>query len=150
MSHLRGFPDLPPVWAFGVFLLQGLLARLLPLAGLGGWAWPLGWVLLAAGLGLAGWAALWFWRKRTAIEPRRVPKALIVEGPYRLNRNPIYTGMALALLGTGFLWGTLSALLVVALFPPLITHRFIRAEEQALLDTFGAEAERYSAATRRW
>lgn len=150
MSHLRGFPDLPPVWAFGVFLLQGGLSWLLPLAGFGRWASPLGWALLAAGLGLAGWAALWFRRKRTAIEPRRVPKALIVEGPYRLNRNPIYSGMVLALLGTGFLWGTLGAVLVVALFPLLITHRFVRAEEQGLREAFGAEAERYIAATRRW
>ncbi|MCB1389401.1 MAG: isoprenylcysteine carboxylmethyltransferase family protein [Rhodobacteraceae bacterium] len=150
MSHLRGFPDLPPVWAFGVFLMQLLLSRFLPLAELGGWARTAGWLLLAAGFGLAGWAAFWFWRKRTRIEPRQVPRALIVEGPYRVNRNPIYTGMLLSLVGTGLLSGALSALLLAAVFPPIVTARFIRGEEDGLRTTFGAEAERYIARTRRW
>lgn len=150
MSHLKGFPDLPPVWALGVFLGQMALAWLWPLAPLGGWVPIPGWWLVATGFGLAGWAALWFWRKKTRIEPRMVPKALIVEGPYRLNRNPIYTGMTLALLGTGLLSGALSALLLVAVFPPLITKRFILAEEAGLRATFGGEADRYIGRTRRW
>lgn len=150
MSHLHGFPDLPPVWAFGFFLLQVGLAWLWPLAALGDWARLPGWGLVAAGLALAGWAALWFWRKHTAIEPRKVPKALIVEGPYRLNRNPIYTGMVLVLLGTGLLSGALSALLIVAAFPPIITRRFILGEEAGLRATFGERAGHFIAATRRW
>lgn len=150
MSHLRGFPDLPPVWAFGFFLLQLGLARFWPLMPLGGRAVLPGWALLAAGFALAGWAAFWFWRKRTRIEPRQVPRALIVEGPYRLNRNPIYSGMVLALLGTGLLSGALSALLLVALFPVIITRRFILGEEAGLREAFGPAAERYIAATRRW
>jgi protein-S-isoprenylcysteine O-methyltransferase Ste14 len=144
---VRGFPDLPPIWGLGAAALAAGLARWLPVA-------PLprapGWLLVAAGLGLIGWSAWWFRAKRTTIEPHREPSALIVEGPYRLNRNPIYTGMTLILMGWAFLLGAASALVPALAFPWLIDRRFVRGEEAALRRRFGAEAERYLAATRRW
>lgn len=144
---LREFPDLPPVWALGAAALAWGLARFLPLAPLPGWpAAP----LLAAGFGLGGWAAWWFRVKRTPIEPREAPRALIVEGPYRINRNPIYAGMALALFGWAFWLGAASALAPAAGFLVVVDRRFVRGEEAALRAAFGPEAERYLAATRRW
>lgn len=143
----REFPDLPPLWALGAAALAWGLARVLPLAALPAWpAWP----LLAAGLGLIVWSARWFRAKRTPIEPRETPRALIVEGPYRINRNPIYTGLALVLLGWAFWLGAASALLPAIAFAVVIDRRFVRGEESALVAAFGAEAERYLAATRRW
>lgn len=143
----RGFPDLPPVWAAGLAALAWVLARWLPLVPL-----PpgMGQLIMAAGLGLALWSAWWFWRKRTPIEPNHVPRALIVEGPYRINRNPIYTALTLVLLGWGLSLGAASALLPALAFPLIVTARFVRGEEAALRAAFGAEAERYFAATRRW
>ena len=150
MSHLRGFPDLPPIWALGVYLLQQALAAWLPIVPLGEWAVPVGRVFIALGLGLILWAAFWFARKRTAIEPRHVPSALIVEGPYRLNRNPIYTGLAVVLVGTGLTAGALASVLAAGLFPWIVGRRFVRDEEEGLRRAFGVEAEAYIAATRRW
>ncbi|GGL66881.1 methyltransferase family protein [Wenxinia marina] len=149
MSVRRDFSDIPPIWAFGVLVAQGLLARWLPLVTWEGGRLA-GMALLGAGLALVLWASLWFRRKRTSIEPRERPSALIVEGPFRVNRNPIYTGMALALLGAGIGLGALSAVLAALVFPVVIDRRFVRGEEAALRDVFGAEAERYIAATRRW
>ena len=144
---IRGFPDLPPIWAAGMALGAWALAWTVPLAALpSAPAWP----SIAAGVGLILWAAWWFRVRRTTIEPHRAPRALIVEGPFRVNRNPIYTGMTLILFGWAFLLGAASALLPAALFPLLITRRFIPGEEAALRQAFGAEAEAYFAATRRW
>jgi len=144
---LREFPDLPPIWALGAAVLAWGLARVAPLAPLPAWpAAPLG----LAGFGIVIWAALWFRRKRTPIEPREAPRALIVEGPFRVNRNPIYSGMVLVLLGWGFYLGAASALVPALAFLVVIDRRFVRAEEGALRAGFGAEAERYLAATRRW
>ena len=151
MVRLRDFPDLPPVWALGFAAGQGVLAAVLPLVRFDpGWATPAGWTTVALGFGLVIWSAWWFRRKRTTIEPRETPTALIVEGPYRINRNPIYTGMAVALVGIGFVLGALSAVLLALAFPFVIERRFVRGEETVLCETFGSEAERYIAATRRW
>ena len=151
MSIRRDFPDIPPMWFLGVLLAQWVAAELLPLIHLGGaLVAAAGWALVAAGFGLALWAALWFRRKRTTIEPRDAPTALIVEGPFRVNRNPIYTGMALVLVGAGLLIGALSAAVLALVFPWIVTRRFILGEEAALRAAFGEEAERYLARTRRW
>ncbi len=144
---LREFPDLPPVWALGAAVLGWGLARFVPMAPLSRWpAVP----LAVAGFGLMVWAALWFRRKRTPIEPREAPKALIVEGPFRINRNPIYSGMLLVLLAWAFFLGAVSALLPAVAFLLVVDRRFVPGEEAALRAGFGPEAGRYLAATRRW
>lgn len=151
MSIRRDFPDLPPVWWAGTLAAQTAAAWVVPLVNFGGlWADVLGGAAVILGLGLVVWSAVWFRRKRTSIEPREEPRALIVEGPYRLSRNPIYLGMAVGLFGTGFMLGSLSAIFLAALFPPVITHRFILGEEAALRAAFGLDAKRYLARTRRW
>ncbi len=143
----KGFPDLPPVWALGAAVASWALARWAPLAPL-----PpgMGRVLMAAGLGLCVWSAVWFRRKRTPIMPHEAPRTLIVEGPFRINRNPIYTGLTLILVGWALALGAVSALIPAALYPFLVTRRFVRAEEEGLRAAFGAEAEGYLARTRRW
>lgn len=149
-GHHR-FPDLPPVWAVGVMLTAIAVGRLLPPGPFESPAFrSIGIALLLGGLAIILWAAWWFRRKRTTIHPGGQPQRLIVEGPFRINRNPIYTGMALAVFGGTFLWGGPFGLLVAALFPLLITRRFIPAEEAALRTAFGAEADRYFAQSRRW
>ena len=151
MSVLRDFPDLPPVWMLGHGALAFVLDRWLPLVRFDGAAVKaVGSVVALAGVGIAVWAAAWFARKRTTIEPRETPRSLIVEGPFRLNRNPIYTGMALVLAGWALWLGSLSALLAVLPFVPIIDRRFARGEEAALREAFGNGAERYLAQTRRW
>jgi protein-S-isoprenylcysteine O-methyltransferase Ste14 len=147
---LKGFPDLPPVWLLG-FMAAAWLHRPGPAAG-GGLRAGLpvaGGLLMLAALGLIAWSALWFWRKKTTIEPHHTPTALIVEGPYRLSRNPIY----LALLS--FWWATCCAWGLWARDPSLrlyivLTRRFIEPEEAGLRRLFGAEAHAYLERTRRW
>ncbi len=139
--------DLPPVWALGAAILSWLLARFVPLISL---PEGLGRVFMIAGIALGIWALIWFRRRKTPFEPRHTPKALVVEGPYRINRNPMYTGMTLILIGWALSLGAVSALIPALAYPVLITRRFILDEEEALRETFGAEAEAYFGRTRRW
>lgn len=141
--------DLPPVWAAGAAALAWAAARAAPAPSPGLAGWPAG-IVAAAGLALAIWSAAWFLRRRTPIEPRREPRALITEGPFRVNRNPIYTGTALILLGWALQLDAAAALIPVAAFPVVIGRRFIAAEEDALRRRFGPEAEAWLARTRRW
>jgi protein-S-isoprenylcysteine O-methyltransferase Ste14 len=144
---VKGFPDLPPIWAVGAALASWLLATYLPVV-----AYPtgVGRFFILAGLGLILWAAWWFRRKATPIEPRAEPRTLIVEGPYRINRNPIYTGLILMVGGYAIGLGAVSALLPALVLPVVIHRRFVLREEAALRAAFGPEAEAYFRATRRW
>lgn len=145
---LRATLDLPPIWMVAFGLVGKVLAWVVPvpMPGTG----PLGPLLFWIGLGIIGWSAWWFWRKSTPIEPGSPPRALIVEGPYRINRNPIYTGLTLILLGWCLGQGALIALLPAVVYPVFITRRFILSEEAALRAAFGAEAEAYFSRSRRW
>ena len=141
--------DIPPVWALLIFAIAWLLAQLLPIYSLDLSLWWAG-ILVMIGFVLILWAFLYFMREHTPIEPRRKPTNLISKGPYRINRNPIYTGLTIILLG-GAVWiGDIVAFLPVIIYPAVLTRRFIRDEEKTLRDTFGDQAKEYLRNTRRW
>ena len=144
-------PILPPVYFLVAVALMACLHLLLPGAQLIGS--PLrysGLLLAAAALGLVLWAAGHFRRRGTPIKPFQDASALVLEGPYRLTRNPMYVGLLGVLLGFGVLLGSASPFVVVPVFVILVDVRFIRAEEAALHRTFGAAYSDYKARVRRW
>lgn len=146
---LKGFPDLPPVWLLGTMAVSWALGRV-PVPAFGAVGHVTGGLLIAAALGLILWSAWFFWRKRTPIEPHHRPEALIVEGPYRLSRNPIYLALLIIALGFALRQGGGLALLPVPALFLVLDRRFAAPEEAGLRTAFGAGAERYLATTRRW
>jgi protein-S-isoprenylcysteine O-methyltransferase Ste14 len=110
----------------------------------------LGFLLLAAGLGIVIWVNAMFQHAGTTIKPFEESSALVVGGPFRYSRNPIYVGMVVFLLGVGVLLGSLTPLLVIPIFAFIIQRRFIHAEEAMLARTFGAHYDEYRARVRRW
>ena len=58
---MKGFPDLPPIWLAGFCIAAWLLAWQLPLVMAFGPVFRLtGLALVAAGLAVIAWSALWF------------------------------------------------------------------------------------------
>ncbi|UWQ17085.1 isoprenylcysteine carboxylmethyltransferase family protein [Jannaschia sp. M317] len=147
---MKGFPDLPPIWLLGTMGLSWAVAEARPFASTGQVGLWVGAGVILLGLGIIAWSALWFWRKRTPIEPHHRPRTLIVEGPYRLSRNPIYLGLLLLALGWALSLGPFTALVPVPVLWWVLDRRFAAVEEAVLRDSFGAEAKAYLAATRRW
>ncbi|MFT6932720.1 MAG: protein-S-isoprenylcysteine O-methyltransferase Ste14 [Paracoccaceae bacterium] len=148
---MKGFPDLPPIWLAGFLILAWLLARIFPIMFVfGPTLQTLGAVFSLIGLAMIGWSATWFMRKKTTIDPHETPEVLIVEGPYRFSRNPIYLGMVAILIGFVVWLGALSTVILPGIFISVISLRFIGPEEEALKLAFGADTERYLRATRRW
>ena len=143
--------DLPPLWTLACAVCSYLLARFLPL-----WRMDIFWlqwsglILIALSLGLIGWSAMWFARKKTSIEPGHKPTSLIVEGPYRVSRNPIYLAMVAFSLGLALWLGALTGFLPPVALALILHTRFVMPEEQGLREVFGAQAETYFGKSRRW
>ena len=96
--------------------------------------------ILALGIALAFWARAHLggnWSSHVTVKEGHT---LIQSGPYRLIRHPIYTGLALGVLGTAIgigQWrGVLALLLVLAGF----TYK-LRLEERRMGETFPDYAE---------
>jgi protein-S-isoprenylcysteine O-methyltransferase Ste14 len=108
-----------------------------------------GGLFIAAGL-LAAWAMLRFSRAGTPIPTWRPTSALVVEGPYRFSRNPIYVALSLAYaalgigLGNPWILGLLAPVLVV------VRYGVIAREEAYLERRFGEEYRRFKGRVRRW
>ena len=74
---------------------------------------------------------------------------LVTDGPNAVSRNPMYAGMALGLVGTGFLTGRPWPALAAAGFVATVTPQ-VRREEAALARLFGAQWDDYARRVRRW
>src|SRR6188474_3221464 len=70
-------------------------------------------IVIVLSIGLMLWAARLFNRADTGIIPFTPATSLVVVGPYRFTRNPMYLGMAGTLLGVALLFGTLAPLMVI-------------------------------------
>jgi protein-S-isoprenylcysteine O-methyltransferase Ste14 len=113
------------------------------------WRW-LGLAPLIGGLFLGGSAATLFRKHQTTIKPGQTSSRLMVEGPFRFTRNPIYVGMILVLAGIALLLNSLTPWLILPVFAYLIASKVIPVEESMLEQTFGAEYREYQEKVRRW
>ena len=111
---------------------------------------------LAFPLWFVGWTVMiWcFWiftaDGRGTPAPIDPPRELVVVGPYRFVRNPMYAAGLAALLGWICWSPSLSLVLAFILFL-LATHFFITFyEEPTLKKTFGAAYEDYCRQVPRW
>jgi protein-S-isoprenylcysteine O-methyltransferase Ste14 len=78
------------------------------------------------------------------------PRRLVVQGPYRYVRNPMYIGAALALSGAAIFYRSMPLLGYLGLFL-LATHLFvIWYEEPTLGRLFGDDYQAYRARVWRW
>ena len=78
------------------------------------------------------------------------PRRLVVRGPYRVVRNPMYLGAGLALGGAALFYQSLALAGYPGLFL-LTMHVFVVTyEEPTLRQTFGNDYEAYCGQARRW
>ncbi len=73
---------------------------------------------------------------------------LVTEGPYRIVRNPIYTGMFGMLLATGLAISHWIGLLIAIVVFAVGTVIRVQSEEKLLRQAFGAEFEAYARRVR--
>jgi protein-S-isoprenylcysteine O-methyltransferase Ste14 len=117
------------------------------------WELPqyLGFLLVVIGAAVLFWSIVDFAiHGRGTLAPVDPPKKLVVHGPYRYVRNPMYVGVLTVLLGEAAFFGSTSllwyAILVLAVFVAVI----LGYEEPQLREQFGESYARYVGSVRRW
>lgn len=113
------------------------------------WHW-IGVPVMVAGIALIGWSVRVFDRARTSYIPGDRSKVLLVRGPFRWTRNPIYVGMATISAGVALLLNDAMALLGTVAYVVAVTRLFIVREEALLAKRFGASYRAYRARVGRW
>lgn len=112
--------------------------------------WPLGAPLIAGAIMPAFLAFRGMRKAGTNVNPEQPTTALIVEGPYRFTRNPIYLGMAVLYTGIAILVNTLWPILLLPGVLFIMTRGVIKREETYLEQKFGEQYVTYKKTVRRW
>ena len=114
---------------------------------------PLGWIVVALGAAV-GLPCVWqfAWNGLGTPAPFDPPRRLVVSGPYRWVRNPMYLGMGTALIGEAVVFPnlTMTILIMVALMFVFVSLFVMGYEEPTLRQMFGADYENYTRSVRRW
>lgn len=88
-----------------ILVLVVVLLRTRAMRGLGlnrdAWLEGIGLALFVLGLALAVWARVYIGRNWGMPMTHKVDPELVTTGPYRFVRHPIYSGILLAMIGTG-------------------------------------------------
>ena len=120
--------------------------------------WPPAHHWATALIGAAGGAAITFTgaatlrAARTTLLPMRPQRTtvLVTTGIFRWSRNPMYLGLAVALLGWAAFLSAAWPLLGPVLFVLYVNRFQIGPEERALAELFGAQYANYTRRVRRW
>jgi len=142
----------PPVWTLIYLLIAASISWWL--------GWPkipglpvvaLGIALVVGALILPVWAILLFRRESTEVSPiSSSNRTLVVVGPYRLTRNPMYLGLVILTIGIA-VWVGAWPMFVVP-FAVFATANWVHIpfEEAKMRRQFGATYDDYVGHVRRW
>ena len=114
------------------------------------WVCQSGWLPVALGVFLVGWTSVTLHSAGTTVRPHGEPAVLVVVGPFRFTRNPIYLGMVLVVLGVSLVVGQATNLLVPLTLAAVIHYGHVRKEETVLRIRFGENYQAYCDRVPRW
>jgi protein-S-isoprenylcysteine O-methyltransferase Ste14 len=146
---------IPVPWVFMLAYLLGVVAHLLLPWRITSPAttrliWWIGLVPLGLGMSLAFTALGIFKRSRTTTVPFETPTRLVLSGPYRFTRNPMYVGLSLIYVGVAATQALLWPLVFLPLVVVYVDRVVIPVEERRLHEVFGADYDQFRARVRRW
>jgi protein-S-isoprenylcysteine O-methyltransferase Ste14 len=142
---------LPPTYFWLLILVSVLLHFILPIKKIITYPYRyLGIIFVVFGFILNLWTDSMFKKKKTTVKPYENPTELLISGPFRISRHPMYLGMAAVLLGEAILLGSLITLIFPVLFIIISELLFIPFEEKNLEKLFGKKYSGYKKKIRRW
>jgi protein-S-isoprenylcysteine O-methyltransferase Ste14 len=143
----------PPLLFVAGYALGWWIGRISPI-GAGAAPIPVlevaGAIVAGAGLAIAAWAMSTFALSGTAIMPNQPASTLVVHGPYRYSRNPMYVALTLLYVGLVLVTRTWWALPLLPVVLVLLFKTVIAREERYLGTEFGEAYTDYTRRVRRW
>ena len=108
-------------------------------------------IMVTIGTAIALWCVFTFvFIGKGTPAPFDSPKKLVIRGPYRFVRNPMYIGAGMTLAGAALFYVSASLLIYTAIFLA-VAHLFVVAyEERVLRRSFGGAYKAYCRHVRRW
>jgi protein-S-isoprenylcysteine O-methyltransferase Ste14 len=115
------------------------------------WTGVLGIAVFGVGSTFAAWCiGAFVLRGRGTPAPFDAPRKLVIAGPYRYIRNPMYIGGGLALLGFGLIESSPAIVLFVPMWWVFFHFLVLVYEEPVLRAKFLHDYEEYCRRTPRW
>ena len=141
----------PPILMFVLLLLSALLAALAPIASVPiPFHGPIATLFILGGLGFSVAGFFTFKSRGTPVRPGAEPTQMVLSGPYRITRNPMYLGILLISIGCFVAVESLWFIIPPVLLFWVMNFRLIPFEERLMKDRFGAEYDAYRQRVRRW
>ncbi|HEX9104992.1 MAG TPA: isoprenylcysteine carboxylmethyltransferase family protein [Polyangia bacterium] len=109
-----------------------------------------GGVLVALALALGGTAQGLFRRSGQHPAPWKPSPSLVLQGPYRFTRNPMYVGMTGVQVGIGVMLGNLWVVLLAAPALMIVHYTAVLREEAYLEEKFGDDYLQLKRRVRRY
>jgi len=89
-------------------------------------------------------------RSCTTMLPEGRPRVLVVTGPFRRTRNPLYLALLLLYTGVALVTGALWSLALLPAVAVWLHYSVVKREEWRLAQLFGEEYTRYCCTVPRW
>ncbi|MCH2546479.1 MAG: isoprenylcysteine carboxylmethyltransferase family protein [Alphaproteobacteria bacterium] len=141
----------PPVWLLIAMILMYGLRALFPIMAVVPENYTfIGQVFVFAGFSVMYLAIQAFKKAQTPLKPFVPVKSLVVNGPFRYSRNPIYMGMFLVVIGWAIYLEALSPWFVAMAFIFAIANFWVKPEEIQMEREMGDAYLRYKNEVRRW
>jgi len=144
-------PVRPPLIFIAPFVTGLALQHVCPLPYLPRWIGILlGMLFAVPAIALYVAAQVALYRARTTINPEGRPRALVVTGPFRRTRNPLYLALLLLYTGVALGTGALGSLALLPMVAVWLHYGTVRQEECRLAQFFGEQYTHYCRTTPRW
>ena len=149
----------PIIWLVGIGFVHGVIPWGISLiAYQHGWTegragrWNLlGVIPLVAGIAGLTWILLVHLGSASEkVELELTPKYLLVRGPYRFSRNPMYVAELALWLGWAIFFGSIAVLLGLLILWATMNFIVVPREEHTLEGQFGESYRRYKNTVARW
>ena len=106
--------------------------------------------LIVLAVALAVWGRRAMARADTDPNPMHPATALVVDGPFRYSRNPLYVSLTVFYVGLALALNTLWPLVLLPFVAIVIERGVVEREERYLERKFGEAYREYRGRVRRW